>query len=128
MDKTEDKRTGNRKKACMFEYGQSLVCVDPSLGILDLIGKKYTIMIIGIIGNSGNRKNFNEILNDIPFSSSTIISRRLRELQDSKLIEKMSESGRITYKLTDLGLKVRESLYPLLLLMDTDNQSSSDLS
>ena len=80
-ESNEDRRISNRKRACMLEYGDSLVCVDPSLGILELIGKKYTIMIIGVIGNSGNRKNFNEILNDIPFSSSTIISRRLKELQ-----------------------------------------------
>ena len=47
----EDKRISNRKRACMLEYGNSLVCVDPSLAILELIGKKYTIMIIGVIGN-----------------------------------------------------------------------------
>ncbi len=103
----------------MIEYGRSLVCVDPSLSILELIGKKYTMMIIGVIGNSGNKKNFNEILKDIPFSSSTIISKRLRDLQAGGLIEKITESGRISYRLTDLGSKIREALRPLLLLMDT---------
>ena len=103
------------------------MCVDPSLAILELIGKKYTIMIIGVIGNSGNRKNFNEILNDIPFSSSTIISRRLKDLQENGLVEKISESGRISYKLTDLGSKLREALHPLLILMDTDNMQNTDI-
>lgn len=103
----------------MIEYGRSLVCVDPSLSILELIGKKYTMMIIGVIGNSGNKKNFNEILKDIPFSSSTIISKRLRDLRLGGLIEKITESGRISYRLTDLGSKIREALRPLLLLMDT---------
>jgi DNA-binding HxlR family transcriptional regulator len=123
----EDRRISNRKRACMLEYGNSLVCVDPSLAILELIGKKYTIMIIGVIGNSGNRKNFNEILNDIPFSSSTIISRRLKDLQENGLVEKISESGRISYKLTDLGSKLREALHPLLILMDTDNMQDTDI-
>ena len=123
----EDRRISNRKRACMLEYGDSLVCVDPSLGILELIGKKYTIMIIGVIGNSGNRKNFNEILNDIPFSSSTIISRRLKELQETGLVEKISEAGRISYKLTDLGSKLREALHPLLILMDADNMQNTHI-
>lgn len=126
-ESNEDRRISNRKRACMLEYGDSLVCVDPSLGILELIGKKYTIMIIGVIGNSGNRKNFNEILNDIPFSSSTIISRRLKELQEIGLVEKISESGRISYKLTDLGSKLREALHPLLILMDADNLQNTHI-
>ena len=118
-DKPTDIRMNNRNRACMIEYKGKLVCVDPSLGILELIGKKYTMMIIGVIGNSGYKKNFNEILKDIPFSSSTIISKRLRELQAGGLIEKINESGRISYKLTDFGSKIRESLRPLLMLMDT---------
>ncbi|MFG1414580.1 MAG: helix-turn-helix domain-containing protein [Thermoplasmataceae archaeon] len=126
-ENNEDRRISNRKRACMLEYGDSLVCVDPSLGILELIGKKYTIMIIGVIGNSGNRKNFNEILNDIPFSSSTIISRRLKELQEIGLVERISESGRISYKLTDLGSKLREALHPLLILMDADNMQNTHI-
>ena len=126
-ENNEDRRISNRKRACMLEYGDSLVCVDPSLGILELIGKKYTIMIIGVIGNSGDRKNFNEILNDIPFSSSTIISRRLKELQETGLVERISESGRISYKLTDLGSKLREALHPLLILMDADNMQNTHI-
>ena len=117
--KSNDARVKNRTKACMIEYGESVVCVDPSLSVLDLIGKKYTMMIIGVIGNSGDRKNFNEILNDIPFSSSTIISRRLKDLQRSGLIEKINGTGRISYRLTKLGWSVREAIHPLLLRMET---------
>jgi len=126
-ESNEDRRISNRKRACMLEYGDSLVCVDPSLGILELIGKKYTIMIIGGLGKFVDRKNFNEILNDIPFSSSTIISRRLKELQETGLVEKISESGRISYKLTDLGSKLREALHPLLILMDADNMQNTHI-
>ena len=117
--KSNDVRVKNRNKACMIEYGESIVCVDPSLSVLDLIGKKYTMMIIGVIGNSGDRKNFNEILNDIPFSSSTIISRRLKELQRSGLIEKINGTGQISYRLTELGWSVREAIHPLLRRMET---------
>ncbi len=116
---SEDARIGNRTKACMIEYGGYVVCVDPSLRILDLIGKKNTMLIIGIIGNRGERKNFNEILKDIPYSSSTIIARRLKELQANGLIEKVREKGRISYRLTDMGWSVREALQPLLKAMES---------
>lgn len=115
----EDSRMDNRKKACMFEYSNSLVCVDPSLPFLNLIGKKYTIMIIGILGNSVAKKNFNEILRDIPFSSATIISRRLKELIKSGMVEKfIDEKGLVCYRLTETGTAVREALYPLLLKLE----------
>ena len=82
------RRLENKSKACMIEGRDFTVCVDPSLPLLNLIGKKYTMMVLGVIGNRGNRKNFNEILNDIPYSSSTIISKRLKELQDFRLIQR----------------------------------------
>ncbi len=102
----------------MIEYGDSTVCIDPSLPLLNLIGKKYTMMVLGVIGNRENRKNFNEILRDIPYSSSTIISRRLKELYDAGLIERNSGVDGITYSLTEFGENVRESLLPLLHLAE----------
>ncbi|MGC8562715.1 MAG: winged helix-turn-helix transcriptional regulator [Thermoplasmata archaeon] len=118
VKKEDQKRFLNKNKACMIDDQNSTVCIDPSLPLLNLIGKKYTMMILGVIGNKGNRKNFNEILRDIPFSSSTIISRRLKELQDLSLIERSDVAGGITYSLTRFGKDVRESLLPLLHLTE----------
>ncbi len=102
----------------MIEDSEHAVCVDPSLPLLKLIGKKYTMLVLGVIGNSGNKKNFNEILRDIPYSSSTIISRRLRDLQDSSLIQRIEGKHGVYYSLTDFGIDVRERLLPLLRLME----------
>ena len=107
----------------MIEDRNSLVCVDPSLPILSLIGKKYTMMIIGVVGNSGNRKNFNEILNDIPFSSSTIISARLKEMQISGLILRSYENGMVTYSLTSFGFRLRETLLRVLRVVLEERKS-----
>ena len=123
--KREDKkRFLNKNKACMLDDHNSTVCIDPSLRLLNLIGKKYTMMVLGVIGNRGNRKNFNEILRDIPFSSSTIISKRLKELQDLNLVERIEKSGGITYTLTEFGKSVRESLLPLLRLTEKSSIDS----
>ncbi len=112
-------RFQNKSKACMIEDYESTVCVDPSLPLLALIGKKYTVMVLGVIGNkvNGNRKNFNEILRDIPYSSSTIISKRLKELQNFQLIQRIEGEDGVTYSLTSYGQNVIESLLPLLRLV-----------
>lgn len=102
----------------MIEDNGSTVCIDPSLPLLDLIGKKYTMMILGVIGNKENRKNFNEILRDIPYSSSTIISRRLKELQVLRLISRSEDMDGVNYSLTEFGRNVRESLLPLLHMVE----------
>jgi DNA-binding HxlR family transcriptional regulator len=118
----EDRRLQNKNKACMIEYMGKTVCIDPSLPFLDLIGKKYTMMILGVIGNRGNRKNFNEIIRDIPFSSTTIISRRLKELQSFGLIQRNKGSHGVYYSLTDFGKNVRKSLLPLLKMVESTLQ------
>lgn len=102
----------------MIEDKGSTVCIDPSLPLLNLVGKKYTMLVLGVIGNRGARKNFNEILRDIPNSSSTIISRRLKELQNYGLIKKSERVDGVTYSLTSFGQNVRESLMPLLHLVE----------
>jgi DNA-binding HxlR family transcriptional regulator len=112
------RRLENKNKACMIEGSDFTVCIDPSLPLLNLIGKKYTMMVLGVIGNRGIRKNFNEILNDIPYSSSTIISKRLKDLQDFRLIQRHDGEDGITYSLSIFGQNVRESLLPLLHLME----------
>ncbi len=112
------RRLENKSKACMIEDRDFTVCIDPSLPLLNLIGKKYTMMVLGVIGNRGNMKNFNEILKDIPYSSSTIISKRLKELQDFRLIQRHKGADGVTYSLSRFGHNVRKSLLPLLHLVE----------
>lgn len=112
----------NRSKACMLDDGDKIVCIDPSLPLLSLIGKKYTMLILGVIGNKGNRKNFNEILLDIPYSSSTIVSKRLKELIRFGLIQRNDASPGVTYSLTSYGQNVRTSLLPLLHLAENPKE------
>ncbi|MCL6002806.1 MAG: helix-turn-helix domain-containing protein [Thermoplasmatales archaeon] len=122
MGSNEDMRFKNKNKACMIEYMGTTVCIDPSLPFLDLVGKKYTMMILGVIGNKGSRKNFNEIVRDIPFSSTTIISRRLKELLNFGLIRRDEGKLGVSYSLTDFGKNVRESLMPFFRIVENAKQ------
>jgi len=111
----EDKRIRNRSRACMIDDGHGKICLDPALPILSLLGKKHALLVLAIIGNSlPVKKNFNVILNSIPYSSNTIISRRLKDLQDFGLIRRERVNGRILYSLTDAGFRIRDGLLPLL--------------
>ncbi|MGC8645560.1 MAG: winged helix-turn-helix transcriptional regulator [Thermoplasmata archaeon] len=114
----EEKRVENRLKACMIDDGSGKICIDPALPIIELLGKKYTLMVIGVLGNKGGRKNFNEVLSDIPFSSSTIISRRLKDLRNAGIIVRKIDSKGITYSLTEFGLGLRKAMLPLLRLLE----------
>ncbi|MCL4340743.1 MAG: helix-turn-helix transcriptional regulator [Candidatus Thermoplasmatota archaeon] len=126
MPLNEDARLHNKIRACMIEDSGRTVCIDPSLPLLSLIGKKYTMMILGVIGNKGNRKNFNEIIRDIPFSSTTIISKRLRELQDFHIIDRNEDMEGIYYSLTNFGWKLRESLLPFLKVVEGSLRESEN--
>jgi DNA-binding HxlR family transcriptional regulator len=124
---SEDIRMKNKSKACMLEYQGTSICIDPSLPFLDIIGKKYTMMILGVIGNRGNRKNFNEIIKDIPSSSTTMISKRLRELQGFDLIRRNKGNSGVTYSLTDFGKSVRESLLPFLQVVENRSWNKGNI-
>ncbi len=113
-DKLERVRVENRQNSCMIKIADAELCVDPSLPFLNLIGKKYTVLILGVIGNQSGGANFNEILMNIPFSSSTIISKRLKELVSLDIIFKTNGGDRITYSLTEQGQVLKDTLIPLI--------------
>ena len=97
----------------MIYYDNKEMCIDPSLPVFNLLGKKYTLLILGVIGNNNTRKNFNDIINSIPGMSKTILAKRLKELIDLNIISR-KENNLITYRLTDDGIKIRKGLIEFL--------------
>ncbi|MEM0158330.1 MAG: helix-turn-helix domain-containing protein [Thermoplasmataceae archaeon] len=108
----------------MIKDGERIICVEPSLPILRVLGKKYSVLILGVIGNEAGKRNFNEILRDVPGSSSTIVSKRLKELQDSGLVRRI-DNGTVTYELTDLGKRIRKVLLPFFSLIEGEGSGHS---
>ena len=105
-------------ESCMILHDGTQTCIDPSIPLLSVLGKKYTMLILGVLGNVEYGRNFNEIRREIPGSSSTMISRRLADLTGLDLITRYESEGRILYSLTDLGMKVRKDLIPLFMYME----------
>ncbi len=99
----------NIENACMLHESGRTICIDPSLPIFRLIGKRYTMLILGVIGNNNTRKNFNDIVKSIPGSSRTIIATRIKELIQAGMIRRCYNEI-LTYELTELGYKIRKGI------------------
>jgi len=104
-------------KACMIYSGEKVICIYPSEKILNVIGKKYTLLIIALLGNE-NYVKFNDILRNLGSPSANIISMRLKELEKlgfvrKRIIENIKPIS-IEYSLTEDGRKLRELIIPLL--------------
>ena len=111
-------RRERKELSCMASVGERMVCIDPSIPILHLLGKKHTAAILVVIGNTAGKRNFNEILNDIPFSSSTIIAGRLKELVRSGIVLRNETAEGISYFLTPVGSELRKIMIELFSYLD----------
>jgi len=92
------------------------ICFCPLHGILDTISKKWALMIIAIIGNSGSA-GFNELKKLLSNVSSKTLSNTLKELEDVKLlVRKVQDTAppTVRYYLTESGWELRELLIPIL--------------
>jgi DNA-binding HxlR family transcriptional regulator len=104
----------------MIDTNNGTLCVDPSIPILKVIGKKYTLLIMGLLGNREGVKNFHYILMSIPYASATAISQRLKELIAAGLVSKEKNGQRNVYLLTEYGKRIRALLIPLIREIGTE--------
>ncbi|MEM1609793.1 MAG: helix-turn-helix domain-containing protein, partial [Thermoplasmata archaeon] len=113
--------------ACMIGYRGKTICVLPSEKILNVLGKKYTILIIALLGNQ-DKVNFNEILKKTGYPRPNLLSQRLKELEELDLIKKkiITEKAPIStiYMLTKKGKKLRSLLLPLLAWVELNSRNT----
>ena len=104
------------EEACMIREGDREYCVYPLDRLMTVLGKKWTLFIIGVLGNQETRR-FNELLEDLRLISSRTLTDRLRELEALGLVRREAFPvipPRVEYHLTDEGREMRSSLLPLL--------------
>lgn len=101
--------------SCVLKGGKE-ICLCPAEGIINVISKKWALLIIGTIGN--NKKiRFNKIMENLGDISPKSLADRLKELENSDLIEKevfAEIPPRVEYSLTQDGVEVRDSIMPLM--------------
>ena len=79
----------------------------PVAKIIDILSKKWNLLIIRQLnGSSNTKKRFNELIKEINGISSKTLSKRLKELEKIKLIKREHFNEippRVEYYLTNSG-------------------------
>ena len=95
---------------------ESCVCLCPLEGIIDVIAKKWALLIINAIGNRGKLR-FNDLIGELGCVSPKTLSDTLKDLQKEGLITREAFAEippRVEYSLTRDGVELRKSIIPLL--------------
>jgi DNA-binding HxlR family transcriptional regulator len=103
-------------KVTLMKNENEAVCYCPLEGVIDVISKKWALLIINAIGNYG-RLRFNELMEELHSISPKTLADTLKQLQNEKLLKRESFSEippRVEYSLTEDGLGLREAVVPIL--------------
>jgi DNA-binding HxlR family transcriptional regulator len=120
----------DRTVACMIRVDGHEYCIDPAGGVADALGKKWTLPLMGVLGNRPKNR-FHELVEALDGVGAKALSGRLRELERLGLVrrELVRESpGRVQYLLTDRGVELRRALVPLLQWAATEERAVRPLS
>ena len=103
-------------KAITLTKKEKQTCICPLKGIIDIISKKWALLIINALGNCGKLR-FNKIMETLNGISPKTLSDTLKDLQTEGLIKRESFAEippRVEYSLTNDGVELRKSIIPLL--------------
>lgn len=92
------------------------LCLCPLEGLIDIISKKWTLLIINALGNYGKLR-FNGLMEQLEGVSPKTLSDTLKILEREKLIDRKTFNEippRVEYTLTANGQELREVIIPLL--------------
>ena len=92
-------------------------CFCPVKGVIDLVGKKWVLLIINTLGNFGVQR-FKDIQTRLKGISPKSLSDTLSRLQEFGLIHRESFNEippRVEYRLTEDGREFRSIIQPLIL-------------
>ena len=99
-----------------MENDSSLFCLCPLEGIINIIAKKWAILIISIIGHH-EKIRFSDIIQRLDGISPKTLADVLKELRKENLIHRESFPEippRVEYSLTEDGKQLCEAVLPLI--------------
>lgn len=92
------------------------ICLCPLEGVMEIISKRWAILIIGAIGNHKTLR-YTEIMKLLGNISPKSLSDRLKELEKAELIKRKAFAEippRVEYTLTPDGEDLRTAVIPLI--------------
>jgi DNA-binding HxlR family transcriptional regulator len=99
-----------------MENNSNHICLCPLEGIINIIAKKWAILIISIIGHQ-EKIRFNDIMQRLDGISPKTLTDVLKDLQKENLIHRKAFSEippRVEYSLTKDGKQLCEAVLPLI--------------
>lgn len=100
----------------MARHSESVICLCPLEGVIDIISKKWALLIINEIGNH-KRIRYNDLMKEIQGISPKTLADTLKELARYRLINREAFNEippRVDYTLTKDGQELREAIIPIL--------------
>ena len=110
------KVSSNVATMCERSGRSNRLCLCPLEGIIDTVGKKWTLLVVNAIGNRGTLR-FSQMMEELKGISPTTLTDTLQELQREGLIRRESFAEippRVEYSLTKDGTQLRKAILPLL--------------
>ena len=95
------------------ESGESTECMCTATGLVQIIGRKYSMRLLTVIGEHASIR-FNDLQDAMDDMSSSTLAIRLAELERAGLIGRQTYSEtppRVEYSLTKDGRELRHSLF-----------------
>lgn len=96
--------------------GDAMPCYCPLDGVIETVGRKYSLRIVGLLGARGPMR-YGELEEVLEVSSTSTLADRLDQLAAEDLIERRSFDEvppRVEYSLTPRGRELEHRLEPLL--------------
>lgn len=103
------------ERVCNIEIEGEILCVYPLDDVMEQLGKRWTLLLVGALGRG--RRRFNEIQSDLAGVSSRTLSERLKALEELGLVQREAFNEvplRVEYSLSPEGRKLLGALVPLL--------------
>lgn len=116
------------KESRCEQEGTEHLCFCSLRGIIDVISKKWTLLIINALGNY-EKLRFNGLMEQLEGVSPKTLSDTLKTLQKEKLIKKETFNEippRVEYSLTEDGKELRKAITPLLNWTATKNGQTKE--
>lgn len=108
--------TTDEGEAATDEAGETMTCYCPIDGVIETVGRKYSMRIVALLGSRGPMR-YSELEDVLEVTSTSTLAERLDQLAEEGLIERRSFDEvppRVEYSLTHRGRELEERLQPLL--------------
>ena len=112
----------------MTKQIENKICICPLGSLMDLISKKWALLIINTIGNYDILR-YNEIMKHLNGINPKTLSDRLKELVGAGLIQKevfAEIPPRSEYTLTEDGRELRKAILPLMTWVNNRNVKNEE--